>query len=628
MPTLSKSRFLSGLQCEKKLFFDVFHKELRPATDAAQQAVFDTGYEVGKMALQVFPGGKDAQEGIGGDWSIAIQRTADWLAAGVQTIYEATFSANAGFAAVDILHQSKGEWHLIEVKSTTEVKETHKLDAAFQYHVLNCAGQTVDRVFIMHINGDFVKNGPIQPDLFFTLSEITQEVLALQTDVRNNHTRLVAMLAAHQEPTKDIGEHCFSPYDCPYRHHCFAHLPKDHVFELTGGGIKSFDLYASGIHALADVPEDYALTPRQRLQVRGVKYNESHLDPLGLHQFIESIEAPIHFFDFETIFEALPVLDGTKPFGQVPFQYSCHMTDANGNLLRHTEFLAEPADFLPGSSLDPRWKLIQQLKKDIGPKGSIVAHNATFEITRLRELAQAFPSEDGFLQDIIKRMIDFIIPFRKGWIYTPAMRGSASIKKVLPALAPTFSYEDLEIGNGGDASRIFLSMVTQTFSGDEKTARKHLLTYCERDTEAMVIIYKEILSQITLIHNLCSEMKDLGARHANISAEGLDELREAELLEAAAENLILAYCKKRLYRVGEFPFKQEEQEEEEDVFEPTQEHYRLYLLTLVLRKPDVALLMYTYEAAFWPGEDRNMDHFLEAVKEELDSGLYKDIVLQ
>ena len=133
------------------------------------------------------------------------------------------------------------------------------------------------------------------------------------------------------------------------------------------------------------------------------------------------------------------------------------------------------------------------MKLDFGPTGSIVAYNAPFEISRLNELALAFPEDKVFIEDLIDRFVDLLVPFRNGWHYEPEMGGSASIKAVLPAIAPAFSYEDLEISNGGDASNIFLSMITNTFEGDFNSTRQHLLKYCERDTYGMVVIWKYLV---------------------------------------------------------------------------------------------------------------------------------------
>jgi len=492
MPILSKSRFLSGSQCEKKLFFDVFRKELRPPVKPAQQALFDTGHKLGIFAQTLFPDGRDTTEGMNGKWNIAIERTKQWIAEGHHTIYEAAFSIPGGFSALDILHQQKGERWAIEVKSSTEVKEYHITDASYQYYVMHNAGFKPDKFFLMHINNRYVKSGEVLPAGLFHLEDITQEVLANQPLVQQKQAALIEMLDKGVEPQRGIGKHCSNPFDCDYSHHCRLHLPENNVFELFNARGKEWKLYEQGILLLQEVPDDFPLEHRQVLQVRGIKYNEQYLDRSSIDAFLRPVAGPLYFFDFETIRPAIPVLNGTRPFEQIPFQYSLHVTDINGEIQAHLEFLAEPEDFTNSRQQDPRLQLIRQLKKDIGPQGSIIAYNAPFEISILKSLAAAFEEERSFIESIIERFVDLLIPFKNGWFYKPEMGGTASIKSVLPAIAPEFSYDDLEIGNGGLASDIFLSMIENNFSGNKDDVVKNLLQYCERDTEGMVLIYRHL----------------------------------------------------------------------------------------------------------------------------------------
>ena len=496
MPTISKSRFVSGNQCEKKLYFDLFRKDLKPEITEEQQALFNTGHRFGELAQRVFPEGIDATLDMNGNWSLAIERTKQWISEGIKTIYEATFSIPGGFAALDILHHENGERWAIEVKSSTSVKEYHLTDASFQYYVMKEAGFPLDKVFIMHINNKYVKEGAIDPTKLFHLEDITEKVIGNQEFVRLKHASLIQLLEAEVEPTVEIGKHCSSPFSCDYMHHCWAHLPENNIFSLNNARGKDWKLYEQGIYAISDIPEGFRLNHRQELQVKGIKNNEEYIDEQKITSFLGQIEGPLYFFDFETINGALPVLDGTSPFEQVPFQHSLHITDSEGTILEHREFLARPEDFSNPSAVDPRLQLIQQLREDIGDQGSIIAYHASFEKTRLVDLAKSFPNEREFIESLLPRFVDLLIPFKSGWYYKPEMGASASIKSVLPAIAPEFSYSDLEIGNGGLASNTFLAMIQNTFEGDQPLTTKNLLAYCERDTEGMVIIYRHLLNLV------------------------------------------------------------------------------------------------------------------------------------
>lgn len=491
---LSKSRFLSGSQCEKKLFFDVYRKDLKPEITAAKQAIFDAGHAIGALAQKLYPGGRDANEEINGDLGIAINRTKQWLAEGVQTIYEATFSTPGGFAALDILHHQNGERWAIEVKSSGSVKDYYITDASFQYFVMKQAGYAPDKVFLMYIDKSFTKNGEIEPESLFKLEDITQEVLDNQNAVEKKQALLLSVLAAKEEPTCRIGKHCKEPFECDYKHYCWNHLPENNILEVFKAGDKGWNLYDQGIHSIHDTPENYFQNERQLVQIEGIRQNKVQLDQDSIKEFLSSFTAPLYFFDFETINPTLPILDGTSPFQQVPFQYSLHITDIEGAIIEHREFLAEPSHFSTPNSPDPRRALLEQLKKDIPSKGTIIAYYSSFEISRLKELAEAFPEESEFIESLIERVKDLLVPFKEGWYFAPSMGGSNSIKSVLPAIDPDYSYKDLEISNGSDASNIFLAMALNSFTGEQESTRKDLLEYCKRDSEGMVVIYRHLKS--------------------------------------------------------------------------------------------------------------------------------------
>jgi predicted RecB family nuclease len=490
---ISKSRFVSGAQCQKKLYFDLFRKDLKSPVTPQQQALFNTGHEIGHLAQQVFPGGIDLSPETYYDFSDAIDQTREAINKGQTTIYEAAFYHEEVLAALDILHHQDGERWAIEVKSSTSVKDYHLQDAALQYWVMAQSGFTPDKFFLMHINNAYVKQGPIDPKALFTLSDITTEVKEKQAWVAEQIPSLKS-LQANQEPDIPIGKHCDAPFECDYKPHCWKHIPsKDSVFELKNARGKDWELYEQGILHLADVPPDFKLSVTQQMQVEGVKFGSSFIRKEPINEFLETISYPVYYFDFETINSAIPILDGTKPFQQVPFQYSLHRVSAPGESAEHTPFLANPLDFTEKGEADPLQSLINRLKTDFQHEGTILAYNAVFEKTVLKALATAYPEDAEFIHLLTERFVDLMDVFKQGWYVTTAMQGSYSIKYVLPALFPELSYDNLAIGNGADASNTFLSMIVGSFTGNETLTRKQLLQYCEQDTYAMVLLHKELL---------------------------------------------------------------------------------------------------------------------------------------
>lgn len=492
MKTLSKSRFVSGIQCDKKLWFDFYRKELKPEIDDQTQAVFDLGHRIGILAQEMFPNGKDATPENYSDLKPSIENTEKWISEKVKTVYEATFSAKNAFCMLDILHRKDDEVWAIEVKSSTSVKDYHFTDASLQYFVMKNAGLAPDRFFMMHINNQYVRQGEITSEIF-KLTDITEQVLANQDWVAENLDRLLKMLEIEQEPLVEIGGHCSSPFGCDYAHHCWKHVPEYSVFNLYRGGKKGWNLYEQNILKIEDIPDDFALTHFQNLQRNGLQKDETYMDQLAIKNLISRWEFPLYFFDFETVFPAIPVLNGTRPYQQVPFQYSLHILEEDGKLT-HKEFLANPEDFSNGE--DPLKQMVEQLKNDFGTKGNIVTYNQSFEVGRLNDLVKFFPEDADFLHQLVDRIVDLLPVFQGGHCYFPAMKNSASIKSVLPAIAPEFTYDNLEIQDGGSASSLFHQSIENGNFTDGKL-RENLLKYCERDTLAMVVIYQFLVRKIS-----------------------------------------------------------------------------------------------------------------------------------
>ena len=222
-------------------------------------------------------------------------------------------------------------------------------------------------------------------------------------------------------------------------------------------------------------------TTQLALEVEGKSYINK--DEIG--KFLSNLNYPLYYLDFETINPGVPKYQGTRPYQQVLFQYSLHINKTEDSELQHKEYLADP-------SKDPRTGFIEQLISECGDSGDILVYNIGFERGRLNELIEQFPVYNNPLKAIIERLKDLMIPFQNKWYYTPEMKGSYSIKYVLPALAPEFSYNDLNIKDGGMASSIYLSMTNNNFKGEEISTRKDLLEYCKLDTYAMVKIIEKL----------------------------------------------------------------------------------------------------------------------------------------
>ncbi len=490
---LSKSTYMRGVKCQKCLYLNKFGKDHRDEISDNQQFIFDQGTNSGILARELFPGGIDLTPENHYDYSMSIARTQELLAQRAPVIYEAAFLFDGVLCAIDILVLDGRSYKAYEVKGSTSVSDTYIQDASLQYYVITQAGLKLKDISIVHINNQYVRHCALNIQELFTIESIHDQVKELQDNVAGNIRQFKKILTGKSVPEIGIGGHCSAPYVCDFMGHCWSHIPEYSVFNIARlNGEKKFDLYERGILKFEEITEDIQseyLNARQIMQVQAELGGTTIIEHEPIAEFISELSYPLHFLDFETMMPAIPLYDNERPYQQVLFQYSLHIIQKKGATATHSEFLARPDDG------DPRIPFVKQLIRDCGKKGDILTYNMTFEKTRLNELIRDFPEYTNALQSIIDRIKDLMTPFQKYWYYTPAMRGSYSIKKVLPALAPELSYANLEIQEGGTASAVFTAMATGTFLGDVEQTRTALLKYCHMDTLAMVRIF-EVLEKL------------------------------------------------------------------------------------------------------------------------------------
>lgn len=488
-PYISKSKFLNGLQCPKLLWSAYNAKNLFPAVDPATQAMFDQGHEVGALAKKLFPNGVEIDVDPA-DFEGATQLTRKRLPSRLP-IFEATFSANGGYARADILNPvAKGEWDLIEVKSTTGLKDVHLPDLAFQVWVITEAGIRIRRCFLCHINNQFVRHGEIDPKEFFTLRDVTAEVAQVSHGIEEQVSQMGKTIRAPKCPEITIGKHCDSPYTCDLHDRCWSFLPPQNVTGLYDDKKgRRWDLLAKNILKIAQIPGDYPLAAKQEIQRAAIIAGEPQVKRTQIEAFLKNLKFPLHFLDFETFGAANPIFDGTSPYQQIPFQFSLHIVREPGAKPEHRKFLAE------GRS-DPRPEFMRLLKSAIEPDGSVLVFNASFEKQRMAECAEFLPEYGKWVTAVNGRIVDLLNPFKSFNFYHPDQGGSASMKSVLPALTGE-SYGELEIQEGGTAGREFVRVTFgDVAESDRRQVRRALDEYCGRDTEGMIWILDAIRRHI------------------------------------------------------------------------------------------------------------------------------------
>jgi hypothetical protein len=484
---LSKSSFIKGLQCEKHLFLYKYHYNEMDEFSDMQKAIFQRGTNVGVLAQKLFPGGTAGTEGSPPAYKKGLKKTGELIQQGGKIIYEAAFQYNEVLSIADIVVKENNKWKIYEVKSSTSISETYLNDAALQYYVISNSGIEINDFSIIHINNQYIRNGKLDINELFTIESVIDYILPLQNFVEENIERLKELIRKSEMPDIDISEHCHIPYTCSFFNYCREHIPDDTIFDFSGMHLKKkYELYRDGIIKLDDVTDDYEITKNNGIQLEVYKSGEPLIDKDAINNFLSDLNYPLFFMDFETFQPAVPLFDNSKPYQQIPFQYSIHLKDKKDGELKHFEFLAEPGE-------EPRIKFIEGLLNDAKGKGDIIVYNKAFEITRLKEIARDFPQYSDEIVKLILRIRDLMIPFQRKYYYAPEMKGSYSIKAVLPSLIPELSYDELEINEGGLASITFERMQTETDMIIIAETREQLLEYCKLDSLAMVKILEKLV---------------------------------------------------------------------------------------------------------------------------------------
>jgi hypothetical protein len=500
MPThrLSKSRFMAGLQCERRLWMLANRPEDRREPTLAERHRMDTGIAFGRSVTQLFPDGAE----ITADYQHpqeALDSTQAILRRDTPALFEAAFLHHDVLVRADILQRSEASpeaWGLIEVKSASNSAgsesarrpklKKHISDMAIQLYVLEGAGLSVESISLAWVNSRYERTGALDWQQLVAIEDHSDAVRTRAQGIPNELDRFLSMLDQTALPDAVYGKtKCAA---CEFNQVCWGDEPDDSIIYLPRLSAAKFDeLRVLGVQHIHEIPTDYPLTPGQRSMVEALDHPDGFVaDRPKLAQWVADLEYPLYYFDFETWNPCIPPFDRTRPYLQIPFQYSVHVQQQPGAEPTHHEFLAD-------GSGDPRPDLIEQMRVDLGEVGSIVVHYAAFERGRIEELARFSPEQQEPLTRLLDRVVDTEVPFKRNWYLHPELMGRSSIKVVLPTLAPEFSYAELAIAEGQAASLAFGDLYEGRIAANAVEAtRQALLDYCRMDTLAMLKIVERL----------------------------------------------------------------------------------------------------------------------------------------
>lgn len=485
---LSKSRITAFEQCPKKLWLSV-HKREVAETQSQSELRFVGGHRVGEIACELAPGGVMIEAHP--DLKAALEQTSKLLAAGHRApIYEATFVHDGVLVQADILEPvDENSWRMAEVKSSTGVKDYHRGDLATQIWILENCGIELEDAMIRHIDTGFVL---VEPENYLGLLKDALLLDNVRPIVERRHE--VAVKAretlAGAEPTQDMGDQCTKPFSCEFQAYCGKDRPPPPEWPIAIipriGKRLAEEFAEEGVYDLRDLPHDVLIKPQHQIVHHATLTGVPYHDPAGALRATKNWDFPRHYLDFETIALPVPAWVGTKPYQQVPFQFSCHTELADGAI--------EHASFLSVDGADPRRKCAEALIQCVGSIGAIITYNASFERSCVRGLADALPDLAPELTIIADRVVD-LLPVTQAHYYHRDQRGSWSIKKVLPTIAPELDYADLEVGDGAAAQLAWLESASPQCAPERRAEiASSLEAYCERDTWAMVVLLRRMVN--------------------------------------------------------------------------------------------------------------------------------------
>jgi hypothetical protein len=496
--TLSKSDYMLFLRHPAWLWLKKFDKSKLPPVDANLQAMFDAGHEFEVYAEKLFPNAVKLGFSNYNEYLSLPTRTSQALEQGATAIFQGRFEEDGLTCIVDVLSRVQGnDFDLIEVKSSTKAKPEHEFDLAFQVLVLEKAGLSIRSISVIHANKEYVRDGEIDPAGITSKTDVTDQVRALasttllqidmaRNTLSNGSTPDISPRYVNQLNIPRVGSQWMQEWLEIYRS-LKPDLNKYSIYNLSYPSPEQIgQLEDQSIELINDIPEELALRVKQEVQIQTTRDNKRIIDKDKIKSFLDTFTYPLYFFDYETFSSVIPFFDGCKPYADYPFQYSLHILESPDVELKHVEHLhSDSSNPMPG--------LIKQLKHDIGDTGTILTWNMSYEKGCNDRMAEFYPEHKEFLANVNERIEDLMIPFSKMWFFDKDFMGSASVKKVMPVLAPELSYKELNVGDGLLARRTWTQTVLE---GKNKLKRTEIMydlsKYCTLDTFAMVRILEEL----------------------------------------------------------------------------------------------------------------------------------------
>ena len=504
---LTKSKIASGLQCKKKLWFDIHEPSKR-----VNKATFERGERFNEVIRKHYTKIHGKELNLTGVWDDLIIKTKNAInSKDINVIYEGTFEYLNTQVRTDVLIRKENGWELLEAKSSTKIKDEHIPDISIQSFIvrkwLKQIGQDLISCKVIHINKDFtLDNNKNYQNLINDENNISKSIVEIEKEIPDYINQLLPLTKDNTPcPSISMGTHCKKPYECDYQDRCISLLPKSNETSFTIlpyiGASKDLQSYMEDIKTndLQKVPKkffkerkDYASNYHGIIQ-QAHKNNKDWFD-LNLKNIFKKFIFPYYFMDFETIMQGVPLIENTQPYEAVPFQWSVHKWESAGKKID------DGKSFLKFTDQDIERQFVETLLDAVGETGTIFAHSAKgVEIKILNKLKIKDSCKDlaNQIDKLIERIEDSLILARMNY-YSPKMNGNWGIKSIIKAIPDCpLSYDDQGDIGGGDEAQLawFIYTNLKTDDNERKKQIKNLVDYCAKDTLALYYLIKYLIEK-------------------------------------------------------------------------------------------------------------------------------------
>ena len=482
--SISKTSFLKFEQCQKAFFLYKNFPYLKDKVSIDKQLTFKRGHDVGYLAQELFPGGIDVSALIKSS-SEGIAVTKDLIEKKTAVIYEATFVHQGVLIMVDILCFENGHYTAYEVKSSLKVSDHYVKDACLQYYVLKNNLEHIADFYLVTLNGEYTLTGELDLKKLFKKRSVKQKAEDNFSFFQQRLIEAHAVLEQNTIPNVAIGKHCFRPYPCDFMGVCWKEtLTEKSIFNLPLiDKNKLFEWFDLGLKNIDQLHDDLLEKESYRKIKQAFLNKTPIIDHEKIDAFVAKIKLPVAAMDMEIWSGAIPKIEGTRPFEQLPFLVCFYEEN------KHSHFFT-------ANDTDGRQEFAHQLVEMAREYKTILTYDKTMEVGIIDDLSRKCPVLKDDLEFLKSKFLDVFDLFLGLAYYHPDFQNNFSLKTTSSLLLADIKYH--KISSGLEAMNFYEQYRQEANAVIKEDIKNDLIDYCETDTLATFKLMEFVQS---LSHN-------------------------------------------------------------------------------------------------------------------------------